>query len=236
MDLDTIVTSIDFCNYDDSLEKLHNNLEEMHEICRKNCVNNHVAMCNLGFMYERGLGTDISLENAFYWYKSSAELGNAIAMYCMCTLYGLNNYLKPDSVKSFEWAYKSATMHNVVAMYTLGYMYYNGEGTRLDKDTGLEWFNKAASRGSTISMTAIGFHYFYVKSYDEGSKWFIQSIDAGDMTTFKKMADYYLKTRTPKIIDIIMPYYNKIREANEAIKMIFEKNTDIFVSTWQKNT
>ncbi|PKC70958.1 hypothetical protein RhiirA1_413699 [Rhizophagus irregularis] len=33
-------------------------------------------MCNLGFMYRSGEGTNKDINKAIYWYKESAEKGN----------------------------------------------------------------------------------------------------------------------------------------------------------------
>ena len=41
---------------------------------------NSVAMCNLGYCYEKGIGTDENKTKAFELYEKSANIGNCPAM------------------------------------------------------------------------------------------------------------------------------------------------------------
>jgi len=42
---------------------------------------------NLGFLYEKGKGTEKDLEMAFYWYRKAAESGYSVAQNNLGLLY-----------------------------------------------------------------------------------------------------------------------------------------------------
>ena len=66
---------------------------------------NAFGMYNLGLLYQAGLGTEESPEDAYYWYRKAAETGDADGMYrtgwCTENSYGTNN-------AALEWYRRAA--------------------------------------------------------------------------------------------------------------------------------
>jgi TPR repeat protein len=231
MDINILTTSVIFHDIEE-FNTLCPDLDELFKTCKQHAVINHVAMCNLAYMYETGVGTDKSLENAFYWYKRSADLGNAIAMYNIGVYYLTDIFLKKNVLKAFEWFTESAKMNNALAMYELGIMYYDGIGVTKNDDLSFEWLNKSINLGNTDAMILLGYFNFYKNNYSDGCKCFIQSIDSGNDETFYAMSKLYLQCRQESIVDTIMKYYDSRPKAREEIKRIFTDNTNIFVLNW----
>ena len=69
---------------------------------------NLTAICNLGYMYEAGLGVDRDVYKAVEYYTDAAEKGNARAMYNLGVCYELGVGILRNETKAAEWFKKAA--------------------------------------------------------------------------------------------------------------------------------
>ena len=84
-----------------------------------------LAQCNLGAMYEKGLGVPKNLEQALYWYRSAADQGDEMAMYNLGNLFA-TGFGAPRLAA--EWFERSAEKGYPAAQVQLGMMYWQGQG------------------------------------------------------------------------------------------------------------
>ena len=96
----------------------------------------------LALAYKNGEGTEKSKEKAEFWFKKSAELGNADAQLYLGMLYLENE----EDSKAIYWYKKSAIQGNLVAQYLLAESYYSGDGVKQDYDQVAFWCSKAANQ------------------------------------------------------------------------------------------
>ena len=106
----------------------------------------------LAFTYWQGIGTEVDVNSAFYWFKKSAEQGFAPSqnkigyMY----LYGIGTEVDADS--AFYWFKKSAEQGFIPSQYEIGKMYLRGIGTEVDADLAFYWSKKSAEQGFPLSQ------------------------------------------------------------------------------------
>src|ERR1043165_8604559 len=78
-----------------------NNVKDLYRAAENGNID---AQYNLGYLYEKGEGTEKDLEKAFYWYQKAAENGNLNAKYNLGYLYengeGIERNLMEPEFKS----------------------------------------------------------------------------------------------------------------------------------------
>jgi hypothetical protein len=100
------------------------------------------GMLNVGNMYAQGQGVAQNHENAVYWYRKSAEAGDAISMEELGKAYANGRGVTADPELSTHWYLKSAEKNNAEAQWVIGKQLYE-QG---DKLAGLDWIRTAAHR------------------------------------------------------------------------------------------
>lgn len=150
----------------------------------------------LGYMYENGIGVNISYKEALMWYRSSASKGYTDAQYAIWQLYeilfdkGVHNLLSHSESKKWgeeaaKGYQKLAQQGNAKAMYRLGTFYDPGIGiTGKEKDEAIKWFQKSAELGYAEAQTSIAMAYDFgdgVQQNDQLSvSWFLKAAKGGN--------------------------------------------------------
>ncbi|GET04550.1 kinase-like domain-containing protein [Rhizophagus clarus] len=98
-------------------------------------LGNSTSICNLGYCYQYGIGTNMDKERAFITFQKAANLGNACGIYNLghCYRYGIGiikNY--PKSVVLYQ---NAADLGDALAQYFLAMIYERGEEDIIDIDT-----------------------------------------------------------------------------------------------------
>ena len=65
------------------------------------------SQCDLGVMYELGLGFEKNLDQAFVYFEKSAEQGYAKAQYNLGVFYAMGKSVNKDLVKAKYWIKKA---------------------------------------------------------------------------------------------------------------------------------
>ncbi|EPJ3803359.1 tetratricopeptide repeat protein [Providencia vermicola] len=107
------------------------------------------AQYSLGRLYYYGEeGVETNINQAFQWFKSSAEQGNSDAQWELGLMYSLGEGVKQDYHQAFLWIKKAAEQGNGDAQALLGHMYIEGLGIRQDHHQSKEWFGKSCDNGN----------------------------------------------------------------------------------------
>lgn len=117
------------------------------------------AECDLGRMYDSGLGVSQDYSKAFQWAIRSANQGNAAGDSLMGELYFYGHGVSLDYGEALRWYTMAAAKGNAYGQYGIGYMYRNGLGVQKDDRTALEWFRRSADQGNAQAQFELGYLY-----------------------------------------------------------------------------
>ena len=108
---------------------------------------------SLGYAYEFGIGTSLSIKEAMKYYEMSAKQNNAIGMTNLADLYIQENKLKkakPLLVKAAEKEYGYAQY-----LLAMNFFYYKHENNK----EALHWLERAASNDEPYALYQLGLYY-----------------------------------------------------------------------------
>lgn len=94
-----------------------------------------------------------------YWYKKSAEQGNAIAHYQLGNMYQFGCGVEKDGKKAFEWHLNAAELGERGSQTTVAFAYYQGEWVPKDDANAFYWFKKSAEQG--LNYDLLGTFYYH---------------------------------------------------------------------------
>ena len=134
------------------------------------------AMLKLAAMYQFGIGTQKSDQEAFFWINQSSNKGNTTAHYQLGRMYkdgcGVEQNFE-EARKAFK---KSADAGDARGKYKLGYMYHRGLGGEQNYQKAVELFTQSDTEGVTAAshMLAICYKNGYgVEKDHEKSDYFL---------------------------------------------------------------
>lgn len=105
------------------------------------------AQHNIGLMYAKGDGVRQDFQEAFKWFRLSAEQGFADAQDNMGDAYFRGEGVPRDYRKAFEWYRMSAVNGYNKGQHNLALMYLNGYGVRKNREEAKAWFSRACQSG-----------------------------------------------------------------------------------------
>jgi TPR repeat protein len=105
------------------------------------------AQFEIAYKYYYGIGGPQDVNQAFKWYKKSAEQGNYLAQNILATMFYNGTGVVKDYKQAFKWYMKSAEQGHPYAPFNLGKMYYMGEGVPQDIVHSLMWCYISEKRG-----------------------------------------------------------------------------------------
>ena len=136
----------------EELEETYKNiLKENLELSQ---TENPLIYTNLGYMYEKGRGTNIDYKEALKWYEKAAEYNSAYAYNNMAHMYQKGISVEKDYGKAIEYLQKAADLKDNVAQFNLALAYQKGQGVEKDYKKVIYWYKKAARNGNSIAKKA----------------------------------------------------------------------------------
>ena len=113
----------------------------------KGALGNHApSQRALGCMFEKGLGTQQSSEQAFCWFKKAADQGYAGGEYSLGVMYMYGRYVEMSKEQALYWLTKSAHQGYAEAQCFLGAQFWEEE-LGLTIEQAIFWLKKAAEQG-----------------------------------------------------------------------------------------
>lgn len=124
---------------------------------------NALAMCDLGRIFEDGLGRENDMEQAQAWYAKAlhrflsveAQRTSRYVEYRIGKLYTSGRGMEQDHLSAADWFTKSAEQGFPYAAYELGKMYRDGHGVEKDALRAAAWFAKAAEQDNGPAAYAL---------------------------------------------------------------------------------
>jgi TPR repeat protein len=119
------------------------------------------AICNLGWMRERGFGGLTKDENeAAKLYQQAADLGHTRGMYNTAWMFEFGcGGKKKDLSRALDWYRKAANNGDSKAMWKVGKFYDEAIGVSEDDAAAVEWYSKSAAAGSLEAMSDLALMY-----------------------------------------------------------------------------
>ena len=154
-----------------------------------------VAMYNLGYLYDIGMGGVRRNESAAAeWYHKAADAGDAYAMYTIGSDYMSGYGRVTDYALAMEWLQKAADLGNVNAMSQIISMYEQGLGVKQDKEMAKEWSKKAANHPEYYEQLHSAGYINYVQDKSDlqsiGMEWLQKAANAGDSYALNNIGFY----------------------------------------------
>ncbi len=117
------------------------------------------AKIQLGYCYEKGIGTEINKEKAFELYKEAAENGNLNAKIQLGYCYEQGIGVEVNKEKAFELYNEMAKKGSLEAKVQVGYCYEKGIGVEVDKEKSFKLYSEANNYGNLNAKIQLGFCY-----------------------------------------------------------------------------
>ncbi|GBC29116.2 Sel1 repeat protein [Rhizophagus irregularis DAOM 181602=DAOM 197198] len=103
---------------------------------------NSNSLYQLGYCYDKGVGTELNLTKAFELYKTAAEKGHNVAQNVLGYSYENGIRIEKDLKQAIYWYSKAAGNGYDKAQYNLGRCYKNGNGVEKDEKKAFESWNR----------------------------------------------------------------------------------------------
>ena len=135
----------------------------------------------LGSMFKKGLGTDIDMDRAIYYFKRSAEMNNKNGLYEYGKALLLGEHIPQDKEKAVKLLEKAIKLENINAKRFLALEYISGEHLDQDIDKGLAMLTECADSGDTCACYKLGKIYFkgeiVLQDLDKAEKYLLLAED-----------------------------------------------------------
>mmetsp|Transcript_14408 Transcript_14408/g.17466 ORF Transcript_14408/g.17466 Transcript_14408/m.17466 type:complete len:349 (-) Transcript_14408:327-1373(-) len=140
------------------------------------------AQYALSVCLQKGLGTDVNLEQAFRWCSSAAEQGHPLAMFNVGTFYHHGHGCQENLISATTWYRKAVEAGEARAGNNLGVCYENGLGVELDLEQAVVWYRKAVELRSAPAMCNLGMLYLSGRG--------VEKCEREAVALFKESASY----------------------------------------------
>ncbi|GES98825.1 kinase-like domain-containing protein [Rhizophagus clarus] len=104
------------------------------------------AQFQLGYCYDKGIGTDVVKIRAFELYKMAAEKEHIVAQINLGSLFEHGKGTEKNLERAVYWYNKAAENGHEIAQYNLGRCYQFGRGVEKDEVQAFEYYKKSADQ------------------------------------------------------------------------------------------
>jgi acyl carrier protein len=147
------------------------------------------AQCQLGSLYQEGMGVSKDYNEALKWYRKAAAQGFATAQYETGNMYNFGTGVPTDRVEAFKWYKKAAEQGLKEAQYNLGCQFAKGEGTSKDFSKAVSLWEKAAEQGYLMAQCNLGIAYYsgegIKQDYVKAKYWLQKALESNDPRLFQ---------------------------------------------------
>lgn len=129
--------------------------------------NNAKAQYNLAVMHASGDGVPSNWNEAFKYYKLSADNGYVEAQFKMALMSFKGEGMPIDYAASLHYYEMAAQQGHIRSQLNLGSLYANGEVVAKNEDKAYFWLHKAAIQNDADAQYLLGRMYFYGEGLKE---------------------------------------------------------------------
>lgn len=120
-----------------------------------------LSLHKLAIMFRCGYGVTQDFNKAIDYYKQSAKLGNALAMFQLGKIYQSGDIVPKDYQTAALWYEQGAKLGNNDCQINLGGLYDSGKGVPQSFEKAFYWYSEAAKQGDIDSIYNLGLMYEY---------------------------------------------------------------------------
>ena len=143
------------------------------------------AQCDLGYLYDQGLGVTKNYTEAVKWYRKAAEQGSKTAQCNLGYMYEEGLGVTRNYSEAMKWYRKAADQGYARGEFSVGYLYESGKGVSQDYSEAAYWYRKAADQGYAAAQCNLGLLYDngdgVPQNYFEAVKWYRKAADNGNV-------------------------------------------------------
>lgn len=169
---------------------------------------------DLATMMLQGLGGDVDVDGAIYWFTKAANSAadgrppsicvkvfrcDVASMDQLGVLYAKGVKVDRDDKKAFHWFSRADELDFKDAQVSLGIMYRDGRGVQQDDQKALEMFVKGASDGNAFAAAEAGRLMLKMASNDsdeaKAAEWMSKAVEGGDLVAMVLLAEMYQSGR-----------------------------------------
>lgn len=172
------------------------------------------AQLKLGFMLEKGLGSEPNLAEAQRWYSASAEQGNPLAQYLLGQFYQLGENGEPDYNLAKQW-YEKAAPALPEASVALGFI---DETVNDNYAQAFKAYEQAAAKGDALGIYDLALMYLYGK---------------GTPVNYQKARDLFVEASTHQVHEAMNQlgaiYFNGLGQSRDTQQALswYKKAADL---------
>ncbi|CAI2172114.1 17575_t:CDS:2 [Funneliformis geosporum] len=145
----------------------------------------------LGGLYEKGEGTEVNYEKAFYWYEISANNDYEYAFIITGYLCEHGIGTKVNLGKAFYWYVRSAQVGSSIGQDNVGRFYENGQGVEKDLYKAFYWYLLAAMNNYHYAQYNLGRLYEKgegtIKDLTKAKTWYLATEKSGHLLAQHKL-------------------------------------------------
>ncbi|CAI2187412.1 7131_t:CDS:1 [Funneliformis geosporum] len=149
----------------------------------------------LGGLYEKGEGTEVNYEKAFYWYEISANNDYEYAFIITGYLCEHGIGTKVNLGKAFYWYVRSAQVGSSIGQDNVGRFYENGQGVEKDLYKAFYWYLLAAMNNYHYAQYNLGRLYEKgegtIKDLTKAKTWYLATEKSGHLLAQHKVAQFF---------------------------------------------
>ena len=176
------------------------------------------ARASLGFMYAKGVNTEINEGEAVRWYELAAQQDNVTAQFNLGVMHAQGRGVQRNYREASYWYAKAAEQGDPEAQAILHMMYSKGIGVEKNDQAAFEWCRRAAEGGHLNACFRLGGMYWkgtgVEQDLESAFQWFKRAADRGHISAQLMLAYLYGKGQGVARNDV--EAYHWYRRAAEA--------------------
>lgn len=138
------------------------------------------AQSELGYLYLKGIGTEVNMPEALNWFIKADKQGDVTGTYNVGSCYLNGNGVEKNYEKAKEFLDKAANLGDATALNDLAYMYGLGLGVSKSEEIATDYYRRAVEGGEPLALEGYACVLFKKKN-SEAFKYFLKAYDIGSV-------------------------------------------------------
>lgn len=155
------------------------------------------SYCDLGYLYEEGLGVPKDNVKAFEMYQNAAELGDMVGQHNVACMYDEGSGVEKNYAEALKWYTKAAEQDYPFSQINLGVMYERGHGVKQDYKKAFEWHMRAAENPKPDMQAFYNIATYYEngtgvkQDFKKAFEWYQRAANGNAIYALDAMGQFY---------------------------------------------